>query len=266
MGAVAAPPRELNSKGRTTVVARKSCLSNNYPRLARINLRRYTDASHLSGKENIIPMKLYDFAPAANGQRVRVFLAEKGLEVPTVELNLREGEQFKEPFASMNPFNCVPFLELDNGTVISESVSVCRYLEELHPEPSLFGSSAEERAVIDMWNRRSEIDGFMPILHAVRNRLPNFEGRVIPGTRSELPQLPGVVERGKDMLNVLLTRIDPQLAKSEFIAGPTISIADITGYFMMNMAKIMETDIEGSYPNVFRWHQALSKRPSIQHL
>ncbi|HUU73682.1 MAG TPA: glutathione S-transferase family protein [Burkholderiales bacterium] len=179
-------------------------------------------------------MKLYDFAPAANGQHVGVFLAEKGLKVPSVELNLRQGQQFKEPFASLNPFDCVPFLELDDGTIISEtiiseSVSVCRYLEELHPEPSLFGRNAVKRATIDMWNRCIEIDGFMPILHAVRNKLPNFKGRVIPGTRSELSQLAAVVERGTDILKVLLGRIDPPLAKSEFIAGPAISIADITG-------------------------------------
>jgi glutathione S-transferase len=211
-------------------------------------------------------MKLYDFALAANSQRVHIFLTEKGLTVPMVELNLREGAQFKEPFASLNPFHCVPVLELDDGTVIAESVSICRYLEELHPEPSLFGRDPVERATIDMWNRRIEIDGFMPILHAVRNQLPNFKGRVIPGNRSELPQLPAVVERGKDMLNVLLTRIDSQLAKSEFIAGQAISIADITGYFMMKMAKNLEMDIEGPYPNAFRWHQALSERPSIQKL
>ncbi|UCH48869.1 MAG: glutathione S-transferase family protein [Betaproteobacteria bacterium] len=211
-------------------------------------------------------MKLYDFAPAANAQRVRVFLAEKGLEVPMVELNVREGNQYKEPFASMNPFNCVPFLELDDGTVIAESVSICRYLEERHPEPSLFGRNPEERAIIDMWNRRIEIDGFMPILHAVRNHVPFFKGRVIPGTRSELPQLPAMVERGKDMLKVLLGRIEPQLAKSEFIAGPDFCIADITGYFMMNMAKALEMDIQGPYPNVNRWHQALSERPSTQNL
>ncbi len=211
-------------------------------------------------------MKLYDFPPAPSGQRVRVFLAEKGLEVPTVELNVRDGAQHKEPFASMNPFNCVPFLELDDGTVIAESVSICRYLEELHPEPSLFGRDAAERATVDMWNRRIEIDGFMPILHALRNHVPFFQGRVIPGTRNELPQLPAMVERGKDMLKVLLERIDPQLAKSEFIAGPDICIADITGYFMMNIADALEMDIEGPYPTVFRWHQALAKRPSTQNL
>ena len=99
-------------------------------------------------------MKLYDFGPAASAKRVRIFLHEKGIQVPTVELDVRDGAQYKEPFTTMNPFHCVPFLELDNGTVIAESISICRYLEELNPTPSLFGQNSEERAVIDMWNRR----------------------------------------------------------------------------------------------------------------
>ena len=126
-------------------------------------------------------MKLYDFGPAANSKRVRMFLAEKGLKLPTVELNVRDDEQFKEPFTSMNPFHCVPFLELDDGTVIAESISVCRYLEELHPEPSLFGRTSAERGIIDMWARRVELDGFLPLLHATRNDMPLFAGRVVPG-------------------------------------------------------------------------------------
>ena len=93
-------------------------------------------------------MKLYDFGPAASAKRVRIFLHEKGIEVPTVELDVRDGAQYKEPFTTMNPFHCVPFLELDNGTVIAESISICRYLEELNPTPSLFGQNSEERAVI----------------------------------------------------------------------------------------------------------------------
>ena len=124
-------------------------------------------------------MKLYDFGPAANSKRVRMFISEKGIEVPVVELNVRDDAQFKEPFNSMNPFHCVPFLELDDGTVIAESISVCRYLEEIHPEPSFFGRTAEERAIIDMWNRRVELDGFMPALHATRNNVPLFKGRVV---------------------------------------------------------------------------------------
>ena len=132
-------------------------------------------------------VKLYDFGPAANAKRVRMFLVEKGMTVPTVELNVRDGAQFEEPYTSMNPFHCVPFLELDDGTVIAESVSICRYLEELQPEPSLFGRDAAERAIIDMWSRRVELDGFMPALHATRNDVPLFAGRVVPGTRRPSP-------------------------------------------------------------------------------
>lgn len=207
-------------------------------------------------------MKLYDFGPAANSKRVRMFLIEKGLEIPIVELNVRDDDQFKEPFTSMNPFHCVPFLELDDGTVIAESISVCRYLEELHPEPSLFGRDPVERATIDMWNRRVELDGFMPALHATRNSVPMFAGRVVPGTRTDLVQLPAMVERGKEMLDIFLARLEPQLADNEFIAGPNVSIADITCFLVINMANRFEMDVAGRYPNIHRWFTAFSARPS----
>ena len=209
-------------------------------------------------------MKLYDFGPAANAQRVRMFLAEKGLSVPLVELNVRDDKQFAEPFSSMNPFHCVPFLELDNGAVIAESISICRYLEELHPEPSLFGRTPEARALIDMWNRRVELDGFMPGLHAVRNSVPMFAGRVVPGTRTDLPQLPAMAERGREMLEVFLGRLEPLMGDREFIAGTEISIADLTGYFTLGMAGRLGVDVAGRYPEVHRWHRAISARPSAQ--
>ncbi len=207
-------------------------------------------------------MKLYDFEPAANAKRVRMFIAEKGIEVPIVECNVRADDQFKEPFNTMNPFHCVPFLETDSGEVIAESISICRYLEELYPEPSLFGDTAEERGIIDMWNRRVELDGFMPALHALRNHVPTFEGKVVPGTRNDLPQLPAMVKRGKEMLDIFLGRLEVHMATNEFIAGSNISIADITCYFVLNMANTFEMGIENKYPNTHRWHQEFSKRPS----
>ena len=209
-------------------------------------------------------MKLYDFGPAANAQRVRVYLAEKGLEIPMEELNVREDHQFAEPFTSMNPFHCVPFLELDDGTVIAESISICRYLEELHPEPALFGGSATERAVIDMWARRLELDGFIPMLHAVRNHVPMFEGRVMPGTRTDLPQLPEMVTRGKEMMGVLLDRLEPHMAQSTFIAGEKFSIADITGFFTIRMTGAVGMDVSESHANIARWFAVVSARPAFQ--
>ncbi len=209
-------------------------------------------------------MRLYDFGPAANSRRVRIFLSEKGIKIPIVELNVREDAQFKEPFTTMNPFHCVPFLELDDGTVIAESISICRYLEELHPEPSLFGRNAAQRATIDMWNRRVELDGFMPALHASRNDIQLFKGRVVPGTRTDLEQLPEMVQRGKEMLDIFLARLDPQLANNAFIADANISIADITCYFVINMANHFEMNIKSKYPNIFRWHKEFSTRSSTE--
>ena len=209
-------------------------------------------------------MKLYDFGPAVSAQRVRVFLAEKGLEVPSEQLNVRDDNQFVEPFTSMNPFHCVPFLELDDGTVIAESMSICRYLEEVHPEPALFGGTAQERAGVDMWQRRFELDGFIPLLHAVRNHVPMFSGRVVPGTRTDLPQLPEMVNRGKEMMGVFLGRLEPHLARNEFVAGATLSVADITGFFALRMATMLGMDIAASWPAVAAWFARVSARPAFQ--
>lgn len=209
-------------------------------------------------------MKLYEFGPAPNAQRVRVFLAEKRLDIPSVELNVREGTQFAEPYTSMNPFHTVPFLELDDGTVIAESVSICRYLEELHPEPPLFGANPSERALIDMWNRRIEFDGYMPAVNALRNKAPMFAGRVVPGTRNDLPQLPGMVTRGAEMAAIFLDRFDHGLDGHRFIAGDSFSIADITGVFMIRMAKALDLDVDGRCPNVARWFADVSARPSFE--
>ncbi|MEM7022927.1 MAG: glutathione S-transferase family protein [Pseudomonadota bacterium] len=208
-------------------------------------------------------MKLYEFGPATNARRVRVFLAEKGITIPIEEVLVRDGAMFKEPYRTMNPFGVVPFLELDDGTCIGESVAICRYLEELHPEPSLFGRDARERALIEMWNRRVEIDGLMPQTHAVRNLLPMFAGRVLPGTRNDLAQLPEIVERGRVQMAILIDHLDNQLANHAFIAGDRFSIVDITGYFTISGAERIDVEIPDRCANLSRWFEDVSARPSI---
>ena len=148
--------------------------------------------------------------------------------------------------------------------MIAESVSICRYLEELHPEPALFGATAEERARVDMWQRRFELDGFMPLLHAVRNHVPMFAGRVVPGTRTDLPQLPEMVSRGREMTEVFLGRLEPNMARNEFVAGPRLSVADITGFFALRMATMLGMDIAASWPSVAAWFARVSARPAFQ--
>ena len=207
-------------------------------------------------------MKLYNFTPAANALRVEMFLNEKNIKLETVQVNVREDEIFKEPYNTMNPFNCVPFLELDDGTVISETISICRYLESIYPTPSLFGKNSKDEAIIDMWNRRIELDGFLPLLHSVRNKTSFFAGKVVPGTRNKIKQAPELVIRGIEMFKILLNRIDPHLEHNQFISGEKFSIADITGHFMLHLSKILKIDLKKEYVNVFRWQMELEKRTS----
>ena len=207
-------------------------------------------------------MKLYTFAPAANALRVEMFLREKELKLETISVNVREDELFKEPYNSMNPFNCIPFLELENGTIITETISICRYLDEQFNSSKLFGNDKEERAIIDMWNRRIELDGFLPLLHSVRNKTSFFKGKVVPGTRTSITQSPEIVERGIEMFDILLNRIEPHLSKNKFLLGDKFTIADITSHFMFNLSNMLKIDFGQKYKNVYRWKSDLDKRPS----
>ena len=133
-------------------------------------------------------MKLFSFSLAPNARRVIAFLNEKEIKLDVIELNARNGEQLKEPYKSMNTFNCIPFLELDDGTVISECLSICRYLEGIYPSIPLFGESNKEQAIVDMWCRRIELDALTPLIYAVRNTVPSFIDRVLAGSRIEIKQ------------------------------------------------------------------------------
>ena len=121
-------------------------------------------------------MRLYDFALAPNPRRVRMFLAEKSVEIPLVEINTREKAQFAESFDAINPLHAIPVLELDDGTCIAESVAICRYIEEVHPEPPLMGTDARDKAIVEMWNRRVELVGYAAASEAVRKRVADVRG------------------------------------------------------------------------------------------
>ena len=206
-------------------------------------------------------MKLYNFTLAPNGKRVQAFLKEKKINLDTFELNVRDGEQFKEPFKTMNPFNCIPFLELEDGTIISESVSICRYLEEkYYPSPSLFGDTPKNKAYIDMWNRRLELDCLSPLGYALRNKVSFFADRVIAGTRNDIKQSPDIVERGIQMANLLFERINLHLEKNEFICGDNFSIADITGHSIFFNCERFKFEVPTKFENVLKWKSTLYKR------
>ncbi len=207
-------------------------------------------------------MKLYDFHLAPNPKRVRIFLAEKGIEVPKVEINTREAGQFSPEFLKVNPGATIPALELDDGTCISETVAICRYFEEVQPEPPLMGVDAKDKAVVEMWSRRCELEGFMAIGEAVRNGLPMFEDRGLAGMRSGVPQIPALVERGKATATRFCKKLDAQLADNEFIAGPRFTIADITAFVMFGFASRIEFAMPEDCTNIKRWFDAVAARPS----
>lgn len=207
-------------------------------------------------------MKLYDFALAPNPRRVRMFLAEKGIDVPTVQINTREAEQFSAEFQKVNPRGTVPALVLDDGTVLTESVSICRYFEELHPEPSMFGRDAKEKAIVDMWNRRIEIECYAPCADVVRNSLEMFKDRAIPGLPSGVPQIPSLVERGRASYNRFIERLDAQLSGNPFIAGDRISITDQTAFIALDFAKRGELEVPANAANILRWQGEMAARPS----
>jgi glutathione S-transferase len=208
-------------------------------------------------------MRLFDFALAPNPRRVRMFLTEKSVEIPLVQVNTREREQFDESFVAKNPLKAVPVLELDDGTCISESVAICRYIEEVHPAPPLMGTDAKDKAIVEMWNRRVELMGYAAAAEVVRNSLPMFEDRGLSGVPGGVPQIPALVERGKKTLGRFFELLDRQLADNRFVAGSAFTIADITAYVTIEFAKRGEIQIPASgAENVARWHAQIATRPS----
>ena len=165
--------------------------------------------------------------------------------MPIVQLNVRDGDQFEEPYNSLNPFHCIPFLELEDGITISESVAICRFLEETNnASKKLFGKASKERAIIEMWNRRLEIDGYIPLINGIRNKFERYEGKVLPGTRNKLPQVPAIARRGIESCRILFKRLNAHLLTGCFVAGEELSIADITGYGVVQLAIAIEMNFD----------------------
>jgi glutathione S-transferase len=192
-------------------------------------------------------MKLFDGGRAPNPRRVRVFLAEKGI--------MAAFEHRQEAVASRNPLRRLPILELDDGTVITESVAICRYFEELQPEPALFGRGAIGKAQVEMWQRRMELNLLNSVAQAFRHIHPAMK-------EWEVPQIPEWGEANKPKALEFLELIDDELAKREFIAGDDYSIADITGLIAIDFMKPARIKVPDGLGNVMRWHGTISSRPS----
>src|ERR1700689_3747522 len=202
-------------------------------------------------------MKIYDSLGAPNPRRVRVFLAEKGItNVPFVQVNIATAENRKPEFLKINPLGGLPVLELDDGTHIAESVAICRYFEELHPEPRLMGIDAKDKAVVEMWNRRMEFGVLAMTAASFRNTSDFFKGRI--------PQVTEYGEVARNAAVKALEWLDTELANREFIAGPRYTIADITALIGIDFGRTTGIRIQENQKNLARWHQAVSSRPSAK--
>ncbi|MCP1216648.1 MULTISPECIES: glutathione S-transferase family protein [Acetobacteraceae] len=209
-------------------------------------------------------MKLYDYPTAPNPWRVRFFIAEKGLTMPTVTVDLAKREQFTPTFRALNPCCTVPVLELDDGTAISEVPVICRYLEDRHPDPPLMGDTAEQRAIIGMWDRRMEIDGYLAAMEAVRNNLPGLSGRALVGPHS-YAQIPELAARGRQRLADFMADLDARLHNVSYVAGDTFSIADITAFVTLDFARSrLKLELPDEAAALRAWFASIAERPSAQ--
>jgi glutathione S-transferase len=200
-------------------------------------------------------MKLFDGGKAPNPRRVRVFLAEKGISVPLVPIDMGALEHKGENVTARNPLQRLPVLELDDGTVLTESIAICRYFEELYPEPALFGTTALEKALVEMWQRRVELNLLMCVAQAFRHVHPAMKGW-------EVPQIAEWGEANKPKALEFLGLLDKELASREFVAGDRYSVADITGLIAIDFMKPARIAVPDELGNVRRWHGAVSARPS----
>ena len=200
-------------------------------------------------------MRLFDGGRAPNPRRVRIFLAEKGISVPLVPVDMASLEHKKEAISSRNPLMRLPVLELDDGTILTETIAICRYFEELQPQPVLFGTGALGKAVVEMWQRRVEFNLFAAVANAFRHIHPAMK-------EWEIPQVPEWGEVNKPKAVDFMRILDRELASREFVAGDTFSVADITGLAALDFMKPARIAVPEELTNVLRWYQAIKSRPS----
>jgi glutathione S-transferase len=206
-------------------------------------------------------MKLYDYQLAPNPRRVRIFLAEKGITVPTVQVDLRAGEQFTAEFRSINPECTVPVLEFDDGRRIAEVIAICLYFELAHPEPALMGVGAQDRAIVADWHHRIERQGFWAVGDAFRNSAPGLKGRALPGP-DDYEQISALAVRGLARTARFFEMLDRRLAGRQFVASDRYTIADIMALVTVNFAARINLAIPEGCSHLRRWHETVLARRS----
>lgn len=205
---------------------------------------------------------LYDMVKAPNPRRVRIFLAEKGVELPRVAVDIPAGENLSPAYLAINPRGLVPALRLADGRVLDESIAICRYVEALQPEPNLFGETAWEQAEVEQMQRRMEFEGMFNIGAAFRNSAEAYATRGAAGSAPPTPRIDGLTERGLLMANNWLDKLEQWLEGRDYVAIDRFSIADITTFVALDFAKWVNLRAGAAHPNVQAYHARIKARPS----
>jgi glutathione S-transferase len=208
-------------------------------------------------------VKLYVWQKAPNPRRTLIFIAEKGIDLPTEDVGGAKGK-LKPEYVARYPQATVPMLELDDGTQIGEAMAICRYFEELHPDPPLFGVDARDRAIVEMWERRAYEEGLLAAAEIFRNRHPLFAERGVPAAAEPIPQIPALVERGKLRLELFFEKFDRQLRHRRFVTGDRYTVADVTTLAVVDFAAFGGEKLPPSCEGLARWHAEVSARPSAK--
>jgi len=208
-------------------------------------------------------LKLYHSPSSPNSRRVRIFIAEKGISIPFEPVDLGKGEQHGAAYRAINPRRVVPTLVLEDGTAVGEVLAIWHYLEEAYSKQPLLGATPKEKALVTMWERRAELEGFAAVMEGVRNAIPGLKGRAIAGPH-DYEQIPGLVERSKSRVANFYHDFDARLAEVPFIAGDHFSAADITALVTVDFAtRALDMPIPEDCDALKRWYDTISSRPSM---
>ncbi|MDN7182694.1 glutathione S-transferase [Caballeronia sp. SEWSISQ10-4 2] len=205
---------------------------------------------------------LYESKGSPNARRVRFFIAEKGIDIPMKPVDLGVKEQFSDAYRAVNPRSQVPALALAGGPVITEVLAIWRYLEEAYPQTPLLGTTATSKALVAMWERRAELDGFAPVMEGVRNAVPGLKGRALSGPHA-YDQIPELVERSKQRVANFFADFNERLETVQYVAGDEFSAADITTLVTVDFAaNALKMPIPAEHTAFQRWYDEVSVRPS----
>jgi glutathione S-transferase len=205
----------------------------------------------------------YDCATAPSPRRARIFLAEKGMAVDKVQIDLSQAEQLSAAYQAINPQCTVPALKLDDGTVLPDNAAIAAWAEAVQPEPPLLGRTPLDKALVASWNARIEFEGLLAVAEAFRNTSPAMKDRALTGS-APVPQIPELAQRGQTRALRFIDTLEAHMAGRDFIVGDAFTLADITAVVMIDFARIIKFKLGDTHPELLRWRTALAARPSIQ--